>query len=443
MNYRQKVEWTPELGRNAELKSILSSCCTAMGEVPFTDAAVIILYAQMLGASDAFTLITTSLLPLTTGVMLLAGTRIVKRFSSYQQAILWCTAFSILMFGLIVAAPLFQPYAVGFLLTVLFLFSFSHTVYVAAWFPMLDTFVTAQRRSSYLGRMRFSWQLASALLLLVISMLIGKNPPIWMLQTAMLASMLIMAGKLYFIGAIPQFVNGGITKVSTLPELGFRQGLKIALENKPLCGYSVYLFILNLAAYGTIPLTTLYLKKSLGAPDNVIVLISSLVLTGMLIGSFFAGKLIGRFGIRQIFLFVHISYALVNLLLFFMGRSLIAGDLIYYLVGGTLFVYSFTFACANISGSSEMMALATPGNKVMAMAFCNAFYYGGMGLSRLLTSLILGSGALAANWSLGAIEFTHYQTLFLLYAICITFAASLLVVVPAIFPKGEYIYIGH
>ena len=264
-----------------------------------------------------------------------------------------------------------------------------------------------------------------------------------MLQLTMLFSMIIMGMKLYFIGAIPQFLPREDVVKNSAPQPGFKEGLRIALTNKPLCGYSVYLFILNLAAYGTIPLTTLYLKKSLGAPDNVIVLISSLVLTGMLIGSFFVGNIIQKFGIKKVFLMVHLVYALVNFSLFLLGRSLIAGDLIYYLVGGILFIYSITFACANISTSSEMMALATPGNKVMAMAFCNAFYYSGMGLSRLMTSLILGSGALAANWAIGSMAFTHYQTLFLLYAVCILFAAALLVVVPAVFPKGEYIYIGR
>jgi hypothetical protein len=41
---------------------------------------------------------------------------------------------------------------------------------------------------------------------------------------------------------------------------------------------------------------------------------------------------------------------------------------------------------------------------------------------------------------LGGLNISHYQTLFLLYAICIVFAAALLIVVPAIFPKGEYHY---
>lgn len=437
MNYRNEIEWSPSEARRAERNSILSSCCTSMGDVPFTDAAVIILYANMLGASESFTMVTTALLPLAIGFCSIPAARRVMSGRSYQQTILNTTMFALLMFGTIVTAPFCGNYAVTILLGALTLFAVAHTLYIAAWFPMLDTFVTQERRSFYLGKMRFSWQLASALLLLAISAVIGKEPPIGRLQLVMLFSMAVFAVKLYFIGRIPRF------RTERKESAGFREGLDMVLANKPLTGYSVYLFILNLAAYGTIPLTTLYMKRALNAPDNVIVLISSIVLTGMLIGSFFAGRIIQRYGIRRTFLGVHVSYALVNLTLFFMGRDLIPGDLLYYLIAGILFVYSFTFACANISSSSEMMALATPGNKVMAMAFCNSFYYGGQGLSRLMTSLILGSGALAANWSLNGIAFSHYQTLFLVYAVCIVFAASLLVVVPAIFPKGEYVYSIH
>ena len=437
MNYRNEVDWSPREARRAERSSILSSCCTSMGDVPFTDAAIIILYANMLGASESFTMVTTALLPLTVGFCAIPASRRVMSGKSYQQTVLNATMFALLMFGTIVAAPFFGRYAVVVLLGALALFSLGHTVYIAAWFPMIDTFVTQERRSLYLGKMRFSWQLAAALLLLAISAVIGKNPPIGKLQLVMLFSMFVYAFKLYFIGRIPRF------RIKNRETFNFREGLAMALANKPLAGYSVYLFILNLAAYGTIPLTTLYMKKALNAPDNVIVLISSIVLTGMLIGSFFAGRIIQRCGIRRTFLGVHVSYALVNLALFFMGRSLIPGDLLYYLIGGILFLYSFTFACANISSSSEMMALATPGNKVMAMAFCNSFYYGGQGLSRLMASLILGSGALASSWMLNGIVVTHYQTLFLVYAVCIVFAASLLVVVPAIFPKGEYVYAIH
>ena len=113
------------------------------------------------------------------------------------------------------------------------------------------------------------------------------------------------------------------------------------------------------------------------------------------------------------------------------------------MVAVLVFLYSFVFANANIASTSEMMALATPGNKTMAMAFCGTFYYTGSGLSRLVSSMVLGSGILASEWQIGSVTFCHFQSLFLIYAAAIVFAAMLLVIVPAIFPKGEYLYAVH
>ncbi len=436
--YQQKTALTPSLARQAEKDSILSSCCTSMGDVPFTDAAIIILYANMLGASDTFTMITTSLVPLAIGFFTIPSAWITLRTSSYQQTILRATFFSLLLFGVIVCAPFFGNASVMVLLLALAVFSIFHTIYISAWFPLLDTFLTQERRSTYLGKMRFSWQLSAAMLLGGIGMVIGKSPSIRVLQAVMLFSMFIFAFKLYFIARIPNFKTETSRK-----EVNFKEGLNMALANKPLAGYSVYLFILNLAAYGTIPLVTLYMKKGLQAPDNIIVFISSITLAGMLVGSFFAGSIIRRHGIKMTFLAVHVIYAVTNLSLFFMSKGIMPDAWLYFTIASILFLYSFTFACANISSSSEMMALANPDNKVMAMAFCNSFYYAGSGLSRFMSSIILGSGALALSWNSMGMTFCHYQTLFLVYAVCIVFAASLLVVVPAIFPKGEYIYTIH
>jgi hypothetical protein len=113
---------------------------------------------------------------------------------------------------------------------------------------------------------------------------------------------------------------------------------------------------------------------------------------------------------------------------------------LYTVIGALLFTDSFMLACSDITASSEMMKLATPGNTMVAMAFFNSFNYSGRGISRLLSSLILGSGALALYWNFGGMTITHYQTLFLVYALFVMFAGTLLVVVPAIFPHGEFVY---
>ncbi len=433
--FQKTIPLTLDEAKKAERNTICSACCTSMGDVPFVDAAIIILYASMLGANDMFSMVTTSLSPLMAGLFSLLATMFTGR-QNYQKTILQMTVLSLSMFALIVLAPYFGSWSVPVLLISLALFAFFHTVYVAAWYPLLSTFLYDDRRSFYFGRMRFTWQSCSALFLFVVSLLIGKNPPISYLQIVMFISMIIFAGKMYFIAAVPTFEQ----RSENVAKFSFREGVAKAMANKPLAGFSVYSFVLNLAAYGTIPLVALYMKKGLNAPDNVIVLISSISLAGMLAGSFSSGRMIFRFGIRPVLLAVHGTYAVTNLILFFLGKGSMPDNLLYTVIGIALFAYSFMYACSDIASSCEMMTLATPGNKVVAMGFFNGFNYSGRGMSRLLTSLILGSGALAANWTLGGLNISHYQTLFLLYAICVVFAASLLIVVPAIFPKGEYQY---
>ncbi len=161
---------------------------------------------------------------------------------------------------------------------------------------------------------------------------------------------------------------------------------------------------------------------------------------GMLLGSIGIGRIITRWGIKNTLLGIHITFALVNSALFFIGEwNCLTGILSTFL----MMLYSFTFAAASIASTSEMMALATPGNKAMAMAFCGTFYYTDSGLSRLISSLVLGSGMLAPQWRIGSMSVCHYQTLFLVYAVLIVFAAIFLVVVPAVFPKGESVYDVH
>ena len=433
--FQKTIPLTLEEAKKAERNTICSACCTSMGDVPFVDAAIIILYANMLGANDMFSMVTTSLSPMAIGLFSLLATMFTGK-QNYQKTILQVTAISLIMFGMIVLSPFFGTWSVAVLLISLSLFSIIHTLYIAAWFPLLSTILYPERRSSYFGRMRFTWQSCSSIFLFVVSLVIGKNPPIGYLQIVMLISMIIFAFKLYFIAAVPTFEQ----RTENVAKFSFREGVAKAMANKPLTGFSAYSFILNLAAYGTIPLVALYMKKGLNAPENVIVLISSISLAGMLAGSFCSGKIITRFGVRPVLLSVHITYAVTNLILFFLGKGSMSDNLLYTVIGIALFAYSFMYACSDIASSCEMMTLATPGNKVVAMGFFNGFNYSGRGMSRLLSSLILGSGALAANWKLGGLNISHYQTLFLLYAICIVFAAALLIVVPAIFPKGEYHY---
>lgn len=411
----------------AETKAILSSCCGVLGEVTLTDSAIIILFTGMLGAGDMFAMITTSLLPLFNGICVIPMAWLATRQGNKRLIIRACTL-SATMYFVAVASPFFGHAAAPVLLTAIVLFAFFQTGFIAGWFPLLDTFLTPERRTGFFGRMRFCHQLTAVAFLFLVGCVIGKAPPLWVLQVVLLIGAIIFVGRMCCIAGIPVF------EIQARDDPGFRNGLTTAIRNKPLIGFSIYLFALNVAAYGTVPLTMIYLKTSLRAPDNAIVIISAAALFGMLLGYFGAGRLIQRLGTGGVLLGCHAVLVAVNVAMFLVGHGSVGT---YVVIAGLLLVYNFAIAAASIVASAEMMALATPGNKAMAMACNGAFYYGGFGLSRLGSSLIMGSGMLAAEWSIGSMRVTHYQTLFLLYAVAIVFAAVFLLMVPAIVPASE------
>jgi len=422
------VELTPAQCRTAESNATLSSCCGVLGEITLTDSAVIILFAGMLGAGDMFSLMTTSLLPLLNGICVIPMAFLAAKVGE-RKLLYHACAISGLVYFLAVSSPFWDAWAAPVLLTAILLFSLCVTGFIAGWFPMLDTFLSKERRAGFLSKMRFCHQLAATVFLFTVGCVIGKNPSIQALQIVLLLGAIIFTGRLLFITRIP----GQIRERRDVP--GFKAGLKAAIGNRALTGFSIYLLVLNLAAYGTIPLTTIYMKKHLQVHDNVIIIISAITLAGMLLGYLLGSKILRSLGVKKTLLILHLAFATTNLMLFFISH----GNLFtYVLIAILLFAYSFTVAASSIVASCEMMGLSAPRNKTLSMAFCGAFYYGGFGFSRLLTSLLIGSGILAPEWYLGSLRICHYQTLYLIYTAAVIFAAVFLLIVPAIFPKEEF-----
>lgn len=423
----EAVELTPERCRAAETKATLSSCCGVLGEITLTDSAVIILFAGMLGADDMVALMTTSFLPLLNGICVIPMAFLAAKVGE-RQLIHRACAISCLAYFLAVASPFFGGFAAPVLIMAILLFSVCVTGFIAGWFPMLDTFLDKKHRPIFLGKMRFCHQLAATLFLFVVGCVIGKNPSIASLQVVLLLGALIFVGRLLFITKIPVFIQEH-HRVQ-----GVKAGLKRAVGNHALTGFSIYMLVLNLAAYGTIPLTTIYLKKQLHAPDNIIILISAVTLAGMLLGYLLGSKILNWLAVKKTLLMLHVSFAMTNFLLFFINNGTLFA---YALIAALLFVYSFTVAVSSIVSSCEMMGLSEPHNKTISLAFSGAFYYGGFGVSRLLTSLLIGSGMLASEWHWWSMKICHYQTLYLLYTVAVIFASAFLLIVPAVFPKEE------
>lgn len=418
------------LRRRAENFAILSSCCGFLGETALTDSAVIILFAGMLGAGEMLAMLTTSVLPLLNGLCVIPMAAVAARTGVRRTSLLACAVASAAYFAA-VAAPFFGEWSVAVLIGALLLFAFSLTGFIASWFPLLDTFLASGRRTPYFSRMRFCHQLTATLFLFAVGFAIGRTPSVGTLQAVLLIAAVIFTGRGIAISRIPVFTP----PVRETP--GFRAGLARAAGNRGLTGFSIYLFVLNLAGFGTVPLMMLALKNRLHAPDNVVVLTSAASLSGMLLGYLCIRRVLARIGLRNCFLAFHLLFLLVNMALFFIGSGSVP---VYWLIAGLLLVYSFGIAAVSIVASAEMMALASPGNKVMAMAVSGAFSYGGSGLSRFASSLLLGCGMLAPEWMLGGMEISRYQSLCLIYTCGLALAGAFLPLVPAVFPKGEYSY---
>jgi len=419
-----------EYSHKSQKLAILSACFGSLAAIMIKDSAVIILFAGMLGAGSMLSMVTTSLSGIMSCLFSLPAAYIAARIG-YKKIIMRTTysgAFAVLLLAF---TPLLGAWAKYGMMFCLICFVILMALYASAWYPFLDEFLPKKERSSFFGMLRFSWQSCCVVFFLLCGFAMGETPDLWILQAIIIATAVALLGRAYFISKIK-------VKETERKVVNFRRSLELVLANKPLLGFSVYLAFLYLAAQGTVPLTFIYLKNHLHTPDNIVVIISSLALGGTIIGFICSGRMISRFGVKKMLLTVHIAFAMVNFLLFAFSAP---GTVSLVIITALLVFYGFFIATSSVAVSSEMMALANPENKAVAMAFCVSMYSAGLGGARFLSSIIIGSGILSPEWSIGSMKFTMFHTMYLGYGFGILFVCVLLVIVPAIFPKGEYHYV--
>lgn len=409
--------------RKGRIASILSTCFGGIPEVMITESAIVIVFTTMLGLSDMFSMMTTAFSGVAYMLMLIPGAHITDRFG-IKKTIYFSNMVSVVFMILLACAPFAGSWSKIIVMTCSFGYCLAVPLYVSAWFPLLDTFLRPSDRGPYIGIMRTSWQVVSLAYIMLSGAVIGQNPPIWLLQVIIAVSGLLCIGRTYYINKIPE-----APRMEPKRKLNLKIALAISLSNSRLCGFSLYVFFLHMACFATIPLTFIYLKNYLNVPANIVVILSSLVMFGTMAGYYIASRLMDRFGTRMILLVVHPLLALINFILFFCTS---ASALVLCMISGLLILYGMLLAVVSVIITAEMMALARPGNKPMAMALCGTFYYGGRGISRMLSSFVLGLGILAESWNLWGTPVSRCQTFYLLFGTGIIITLILLLIVPAV-----------
>ena len=396
--------------RRAGWLATLSSCCGVTGETALTDSAVIILYAAALNAGDSLTLVSTSLLPFFNGLLIIPAAYLATRIGRRRLILGACYA-ATLAYLLAASAPFFHPHGITVLMVSMLLFTLMTPGFIACWNPLLDSFLRADERVGYLGRMRFLHQLSAIAFLSLAGKFLGTAPEMWKLQAVVFAGAIVFCGRGFAISQIPEFP-------SAKRDVAWLEGLRVAWHDRRLTCFSVYQFLLNLLIYGGIPVTTLALKNSLKVSGDSIVYTANAGLVGMLSGYCIANLLRGRVPWRMMFITLHLLSIIANLALAF--ALFLGGDgVVLWGIAALLWLLGAVVAASSVYCSAEMMRLSPAGNKIMAMAWSCMFFYCGCGCSRLLPSFLLNIDGFRSGLMIGSVAVSPYQALLLLYGMAL------------------------
>ncbi len=417
----------------AQRLAIGSALFGCVSEVLFESSPVVIIYLMMLDGGDGFSMFSSSIPGIAISLLVIPCAGLADRIGLKRsvRATCWLGFFSLM---LIASAPFLGKTFLsrGIVIAGCFLLALTRPLFTAAWFPILDDILLPEERNGFFGMMRFYYTALTTAILLGLGLAVGRKPPIWILQIFFVAVGAMVLVRMLMIDRIPIREDSGMRPVRR----GMKESLKISLRNSELTGFSVYVAFLTFASLAYPPLVFIYLKSGLNAGNNTVLIISSLAMLGTLAGYFFAGRLLSRFGSKPIQIAVHLVYIGILFGLGFCGKESwsIPVIAVLMLAGG------FNFSCYFVCLSTEMLSLARPDNRTMAVAFCNTFHYSGWTLSRIGGSIVLGSGILAANWSFGSLSFSSFQTLFLFSGCFLTAGLALLILVPSVNPVHEDYY---
>ena len=412
--------------------AIFSAWFGCISEQLLDSNSLIIIYLIALGGDESFSMFSTSISALC-GIFLVipcAGlaSRIGLRLSYTISCYISCGAFL-----LMAAAPTLVPdgYAKYLVITSCLVYCLMRFPYSVAWYPMLDMILTPEERGGFFGRMRFSYILINAGFIYAIGKMLGSQPSIRIMQLIIAFAGLMCLGRKFCMDRMPD--NPEI-KQNTLD---IKKALGISLRNTPLVGFSFYVCFFGIATASIMPLAVIYMKTRLNFSAETIMTITSLFMVGQITGYALTGAAMKKLGARYFQISMHTIFAVAA-----GGIMLIRPETAHANIYMALLVWllgiggSFSL-CLN---STEMLACAKPGNKIMASALCQTFTNLGAAIGRTGTTLILAAGVLIPDWKFFGIPMTCYNFLFIFYFFMVIFFYTLLIITPSVISKHDDYY---
>ncbi len=416
--------------RRRRLYAYASTWFGCFSEVMLDSSAIIILFITMLRGSATMAMLSTSLTALAAIFLNIPGAAIADRIGLRRAYTIACYLGCGGFLAMAAAPALPPPLDLYLVLAGCLVFCVSRSFYGVTWYPLLDNILMPAERSRFFGKMRYTYLSLTAAGFFLLSLALGEEPPLWAMQVVIAAAGLMLIGRKLCLDRLPVNARerGG---------LEWKKSLGVAIRNLPLTGWAVYVCCLGLASSSLLPLTLIYLKREIQAPADVVQWISVAYMAGLIFGYLLSARLLRRYGVRVIQPLGHLFYIASGLAMFLIGPG-VPG--FFFITGAILFLLGFWVANCLCCYSIELLALARPGNKVMAAAYLSTYNAIGAAASRFATSMIIGAGILAPYWTRWGLRFSSYQTLFLIFTALQVFFLLMLALVPSIVPKHDDYY---
>ena len=415
-------------GRLYAYGSSLTGC---ISEVMLDNSAVMIILFTMLQSGDTLTMLATSLTGVF-GVFLYIPSGLIASRFGLKRTVFYSCLTGCCGFLLIAAAPFLGIGAAKYIAFAgCMLYCLQRSCYGAAWYPLVDVFLRPEDRGGFFGTMRFMYSGFCGVLLLAIGFILLLDPSIMVLQLAIAIAGIALLGRSWCISRFPDNRRDAPEK----PDI--KRALSISLKNGPLTSYSVYNCLLMLVYSSLAPVTFLYLKQYVNMKSGTVQIISAVGMGGLIFGYFCYSRFLKHIKLKYLELFVHLLITVEAFVLFTADKGM---PFFAVIMGGVIFMNFFGFSLYMCNNSAELLALARPGNKIMAAAFIQTYSSAGAAISRLTVSLILGTSLLAPSWECAGREVSRYQTLFLFFGVLSLIFLVMLPVLPSFIPEHEDYY---
>lgn len=427
MNYSDQLsDQQRKQYRSSAIKSTLFGC---VSEQLIGSNTLLIVYLVMLGGSDSLSMFSTSIGSIAALLLVIPLAALTNRIGirfAYRMACLGSLASLFLM----AAAPYFGRAACSTILICCLAYSAAQCLYSSTWYPLCDAFLRPNERGSFFGTMRFTYMTLNAGLLFLFGCLMGEKPPVWIIQLILAFSGLTMLGRMYYLNQLP------VSPDSEKKRFTGWTALQISMRNSMLTGFSTYSCLISIST-ATIPAALVFMKTQMNLGAFTLMTITSIGMLGSITGYFMVGPTMKKIGIRKFQLLTHVSIILI-ILMFLLVRQ--GNRFMPYFLGGIFFYKGFFLAFLSCFNSTQMLSLARPGNKIMAMAYVSFFNSLGALTGRLMVTMTLALGVLTPVWKLGSLKMSNFHFIFFFFLMISIFSLLLLPQTPAVVPRHKDYY---